>query len=106
MLLPLVRILIFRVARRWRWWNEPVVVIGSGNRAARAIVDIQQAGYLGYSPAGILSLQAHRTGTTIEGVPVWGDLRSGRWSGGAQDRRRAGGNRSIPGPCDRGSTAA
>jgi Undecaprenyl-phosphate galactose phosphotransferase WbaP len=71
---PISRALVSHVAGRWPWWNEPVVVIGTGERAARVIRSIQQAGHLGYRPVAVLASGPRVVGADIEGVPVCGGL--------------------------------
>ena len=74
-LVPLGRVALFYVARKWNWWAEPVVIIGTGRRAARVTRDIKRASHLGYRAAAIIS-----GGTTppayqeFEGVPIVGGL--------------------------------
>lgn len=73
---PAARVLIFHLARRWRWWNEPVVVIGTGDRAARAIRSILRAGDFGYRPAAVMSIETPIDSRMedVEGVPIVGGL--------------------------------
>ena len=73
---PVARVLAFRVAHRWRWWSEPVAVIGAGERASRAIRSIQQAGHFGYRPAAVLAVSALDAAgaTDVEGVPIVGGV--------------------------------
>jgi Undecaprenyl-phosphate galactose phosphotransferase WbaP len=73
-IVPLSRVLILHAARRWSWWHEPVAVIGTGPRAARAIRSIQQADYLGYRPAGVLAVDPGHADEEIAGVSVLGGL--------------------------------
>ena len=47
LLVPLVRMVVVRRARRLSWWAEPVVVIGTGERAVKAIHNTLRAGHLG-----------------------------------------------------------
>jgi len=74
-LVPLGRVVLFYIARKWHWWAEPVVIIGTGRRAAHVTRDIKKASHLGYRPAAIIT-----TGTTapagreLEGVPIVGGL--------------------------------
>ena len=72
---PLGRFALLSVARRWRWWLEPVAVIGTGRRATRAIRSITDASYLGYRPAAVFTVDTETpSGNTFEGVPVVGGL--------------------------------
>jgi Undecaprenyl-phosphate galactose phosphotransferase WbaP len=71
---PLFRVLILHATRRWSWWHEPVVVIGTGPRAARAIQSLQQAGYLGYRATAVLAADPDSAEDEIAGVPVVGGL--------------------------------
>ena len=73
LIVPLSRVLILHVARRWSWWSEPVVVIGTGPRAARAIRSIQQADHLGYRAVAVLAVRPEGMSETA-GVPVLGGL--------------------------------
>jgi Undecaprenyl-phosphate galactose phosphotransferase WbaP len=75
-MVPVARVLAIRAARGWRWWSEPVVVVGTGERASRAIRSIQRAGHFGYRPTAVLAVTAldEATGTDVEGVPVVGGL--------------------------------
>jgi Undecaprenyl-phosphate galactose phosphotransferase WbaP len=75
---PIGRALVSNIARRFPWWNEPVVVIGTGDRAARAIRSIQQSPHLGYRPLGVLVSGPHTRRTDVEGVPVCGGLEDAR----------------------------
>ena len=72
-MVPAARVLVFYLAHKCQWWKEPVVVVGTGERAARIIVRIQQAGDFGYRPVAVLAIGAS-TETDIEGVPVVGTL--------------------------------
>jgi Undecaprenyl-phosphate galactose phosphotransferase WbaP len=72
LLVPLARAFVVRAANRWSWWNEPVVVVGSGERAVRAIRSIQH-GYLGYTPIAVLTSHPPAA-SSLEDVPVVGDL--------------------------------
>jgi Undecaprenyl-phosphate galactose phosphotransferase WbaP len=72
LLVPLGRTLVFFAARHWRWWSEPVVVIGTGRRAARAMRDLKRAKHLGYRPAAVVSCGADSPSSEFEGVPVVG----------------------------------
>ena len=76
-LVPVTRALIVQWARRWSWWAEPVVVIGTGTRAARVIRSIQQARHFGYRPVAAVAFDTKSdtpTENDIEGVPVVGGL--------------------------------
>lgn len=78
-MIPVARVLIFHLARRWHWWNEPVVVIGTGDRAARAIRSILHAGDFGYRPAAVMSIETPIDSRIedVEGVPIVGGLDQG-----------------------------
>jgi Undecaprenyl-phosphate galactose phosphotransferase WbaP len=72
---PFGRHLLGQLAGRWSWWAEPVVIIGTGASAARAIRGIKQNPYLGYGAAAVLTLGAEGAPSgVVEGVPVLGDL--------------------------------
>jgi Undecaprenyl-phosphate galactose phosphotransferase WbaP len=72
---PLGRQWLTHVAGRWYWWAEPVVVIGTGSPAARAIRSLRQAGHLGYRPAAVIAAdKVPDPGADLEGVPIVGSL--------------------------------
>jgi Undecaprenyl-phosphate galactose phosphotransferase WbaP len=74
LLVPVGRQVLFHVARAWHWWAEPVVIIGTGRAAARAIRGIKEARHLGYRPAAVLAPNGGRTSGELEGVPIAGGL--------------------------------
>ena len=49
-------------------------MIGTGERAARAIRSIQRAGHLGYRPAAVLATDLRAASSDLEGVPIVGGL--------------------------------
>jgi len=74
-LVPLGRVAIAGATRQWHWWAEPVVVIGTGPRARRAIRAIQSGRHSGYRVAAILAADATAgSEDEVEGVPVVGGL--------------------------------
>lgn len=54
-LVPLGRFLVLAIARRWQWWEEPVVLVGSKQWAQKTVQALEHALSLGYRPVGILS---------------------------------------------------
>ena len=68
MLVPLVRAAVSALARRTRWWREPVVVIGWGTRAARAVDSLRRA-HVGYRPAAVVA-DARVAPEDLHGMPV------------------------------------
>ena len=74
-LVPLGRVALFYVARNWQWWAEPVVIIGTGSRAARVTADIIRASHLGYRPVAVVACGgAPPVSTQFQGVPVVGGM--------------------------------
>lgn len=73
---PLARVLVLHAARRWPWWSEPVVVVGTGERAARIIRSLQETSDIGYRPAAVLTVETPLDPDLdeVEGVPVAGGL--------------------------------
>lgn len=70
---PIGRAIVSRLAQRIRWWSEPVIVVGTGPRAAAAIRNLRTSRHLGYRPAAVIA--ATPSGATdVEGTPVLGDL--------------------------------
>jgi Undecaprenyl-phosphate galactose phosphotransferase WbaP len=73
-LVPIGREALLLAARRWSWWAEPVVVIGTGRAAACAIRGIKEARHLGYRPVAVLAPTSGRASGELEGVPIVGGL--------------------------------
>jgi Undecaprenyl-phosphate galactose phosphotransferase WbaP len=71
---PICRAIVSRLARASLWWSEPVLVIGTGTRAARAIRGLRNVSALGYRPIAVLTLAPRASAATFEGVPIHGDL--------------------------------
>ncbi len=73
---PLLRAVVTHFAPAWPWWSEPVVVIGTGARAGRAIRSIRRSSHFGYRPVAVLSHPgvAPPADLQVEAVPVVGDL--------------------------------
>src|SRR5262245_28951228 len=63
--LPLGRAMVWRAASAHGWWREPVVVVGTGARALRAIRSIQSVDHLGYRPVAVLAPRPHTAGVAI-----------------------------------------
>ena len=74
LLVPIGRHALFHAARGWRWWAEPVIIIGTGRAAARAIRGIKEARHLGYRPAAVLAPDGACASGELEGVPIVGGL--------------------------------
>ena len=74
LLVPIGRHALFHAARAWRWWVEPVIIIGTGRAASRAIRGIQEARHLGYRPAAVLAPTGVDASGELEGVPIVGGL--------------------------------
>ena len=73
-LVPLGRFALFSVAQRWPWWTEPVVIIGTGRRAIRAIEGVKRARHLGYRAVAVIQSGGDDTLSSLDGVPVVGGL--------------------------------
>src|SRR5262245_31321789 len=76
LVVPLARALLFHWAPGRRWWSEPVVVVGTGQRAARAIRSIQRTRHFGYRPVAVLAHAGLETSLDLDvyGVPLVGGL--------------------------------
>jgi Undecaprenyl-phosphate galactose phosphotransferase WbaP len=77
LLVPMARALVAHLLRRLSWWAEPVVVIGTGERAARVIRSICEAAQFGYRPIAVLAFPgspANAIPADVAGVPVVGGL--------------------------------
>ena len=74
LLVPLARAWVVRVARRWPWWSEPVVVIGTGERAAQAVRSLENTRATGYHPAAVLTLDPDTAPADLAGLPIIGGL--------------------------------
>ncbi len=73
-IVPISRLLMLRAARHWAWWREPVVIVGMGPRASRAIRSIQEADHLGYRAVGVLATDREPHDAAIDGITVLGGL--------------------------------
>ena len=75
-LVPLARAAATRVAHRWSWWSEPVVVVGTWDRAARVIAGMRQASLSGYRAVAVLAVGPNESGaqSTVAGVPILGGI--------------------------------
>ncbi len=71
---PAFRYLTLAVTRRWAWWHQPVVLVGTGSSILRAIPTLQESPLLGYRPFGILSRRAAESPSEFAGLPVLGGL--------------------------------
>lgn len=74
LLVPIGRAALSARARRWWWCAEPVVIVGTGRRATRAIRNIRQNSHLGYRPAAVLTATLSAGNRDVEGVPIVGGL--------------------------------
>jgi Undecaprenyl-phosphate galactose phosphotransferase WbaP len=75
LIVPIARATVFRLARAWQWWAEPVVVVGTWDRATRVIRSMQQASLFGYRAVAVLTVgPIDMAATAVEGVPVVGGL--------------------------------
>jgi Undecaprenyl-phosphate galactose phosphotransferase WbaP len=69
-LVPLGRLLVLFVARRWQWWEEPVVLVGSGQWAQNTVHALEHALSLGYRPVGVLSTDLPWHDQISERLPI------------------------------------
>lgn len=70
---PLVRLVLIYGLRRWRWWQEPVVIVGTGPSARQAIDSLSHSLHLGCHPIAIMRSHGENTSAQeIDGVPVIG----------------------------------
>ncbi len=67
--LPVGRAFLSRAARSWTWWREPVVLVGSGARTARAWELFRDQTSSDFRPVGLL-----RDGGSESLPDAWGDL--------------------------------
>jgi hypothetical protein len=70
--LPLLRFLVLSAVSRWRWWREPMVLVGNGLWVQWSIRALKHALSLGYWPLAVLSPDLRWHGRAMEGVPVLG----------------------------------
>lgn len=73
-LAPTARLAALSLAKRWSWWREPVVIVGTGDLAETTIQSLESALSLGYRPAAILSTETEPPRMEVAGVPVVGHL--------------------------------
>lgn len=69
---PFFRLLTLYLARQWRWWGEPAVLVGNGQWIQTTIHALKQRLSLGYRPVAILSSDLRWHDRTLEGIPVLG----------------------------------
>ena len=103
---PWARALLLSRAAHWRWWREPVVVIGPRPLVARAIRLLRDVRRPDYRAVAVLDPgwpDAPSSGDPVEGVPLVGGLdrrravRAPRRPGRDPRRRRAaGGDHARP----------
>jgi Undecaprenyl-phosphate galactose phosphotransferase WbaP len=74
LVVPLGRAILLHLVRLAPWWSEPVVIVGTGARAAHAVRHIQRAYRQDYRPVAVLSPTAQTADAAIEDVPVIGGL--------------------------------
>ncbi len=79
-LLPLARYLLLFAARRWSWWGEPCIVVGTGELARRTIAALRRSLSLGYVPRAVVATGATGRRAEFHGLPVLGDLETLRGS--------------------------
>lgn len=75
---PLVRYLVLNVARRWRWWTEPAILVGRGEKVAALRETLNAALSLGYRPIAVLYPEGQATATAGVGSSLeesFGELR-------------------------------
>lgn len=72
--LPLLRFLVIIVVRRWQWWGEPTVLVGSTWGEGQTIEVLANALSLGYRPLGVLCPAPHGDNHAMQDMPVLGGL--------------------------------
>jgi Undecaprenyl-phosphate galactose phosphotransferase WbaP len=78
-LVPLMRLFVTRVARRWSWWREPVVLVGTGSRTDLAWHHFSRRAAGEFRPVGVLTSRGHDGGVIAEGnPPVLGTIEDAR----------------------------
>ena len=75
-LVPALRFAFLKIAHRWDWWSEPVIVVGSGEIARRTVQGLASALSLGYRPIAVLALADGGSASSMEGVPIIGPTAS------------------------------
>lgn len=73
-LVPVVRFSLTRAASRWRWWSEPVVLVGDPAEADRTLEALEGSAAMGYRPIGLLTLDGDEGSTQKPGLAVLGGL--------------------------------
>ncbi len=74
-LVPLLRFLLLARAHTWRWWNEPVVLVGRGHLIGTTVESLGRGLTIGYRPIGVITLgQGLGTSTTDLDLPILGGL--------------------------------
>jgi Undecaprenyl-phosphate galactose phosphotransferase WbaP len=71
---PFLRFLVLCLVRRWRWWAEPAVLIGSERWVQRAVQSLHVAVSLGYRPVVALASSSRQGAPLLTEVPLLGEL--------------------------------
>jgi Undecaprenyl-phosphate galactose phosphotransferase WbaP len=72
-LVPVFRSLTLRLARRWSWWAEPVVIVGAAAGIRRATEILSRRPGLGFRPVGVIELPTMAPGA-MQVVPTLTNL--------------------------------
>jgi Undecaprenyl-phosphate galactose phosphotransferase WbaP len=78
-IVPAARGTVVAFARRWHWWMEPVVIVGTGERAMRVIQSLHRTDGLGYRAVAVIASGPEESmAQDVIGVPVVGGVEEGR----------------------------
>jgi Undecaprenyl-phosphate galactose phosphotransferase WbaP len=64
-LVPFLRSLTLRLARRWHWWPEPVVLVGGGYRSGRARQLLEQRPAAEFRAVGTVQVRSGEDGDDV-----------------------------------------
>ena len=76
-LVPATRFIALSMAVGWRWWTEPVILVGDGPWLVQTIRSLGKARSIGFRPVGILA--ANPETRAVEGVPFLDDAEAARY---------------------------
>lgn len=69
-LMPLARFAALSLTRRWPWWAEECVIVGSGEVADRAVKSLRRARSIGYRPIAVVTVAREEAVEEIGNLPV------------------------------------
>lgn len=70
----LIESIVREILVKFGFWGTPVLILGTGSRAALIARILRKEQVLGLNPIGFLSFSSDNRGTSVEGLPVLGTI--------------------------------